>query len=112
VSAENLPLGEWANELSRVDGVEAVLLGGSRARGTHGPSSDVDLGLYLCADAGHWVLNEKGAVAQAASLPNAPLAFGSRAQDLLGALGTTAVTLEHALREARTLVSDTRAVSC
>jgi Nucleotidyltransferase domain len=29
-----------------IDGVEAVLLGGSRARGDHLPSSDYDLGLY------------------------------------------------------------------
>ncbi len=35
-----------ADELARVEGVEAVVLGGSRARGTHRPDSDVDLGLY------------------------------------------------------------------
>lgn len=33
-------------ELSRVGGVQAVVLGGSRARGTHTPSSDIDLGIY------------------------------------------------------------------
>ena len=32
--------------LSHVGGVEGIVLGGSRARGTHGPSSDYDLGLY------------------------------------------------------------------
>lgn len=32
--------------LTRVDGIEAVALGGSRARGTHRPDSDVDLALY------------------------------------------------------------------
>ncbi len=270
MSAEDLPLDEWAAELIRVDGVEAVMLGGSPARSTHGPTSDVDLGLYyrgpldtdqlralaaqwcgrptdvtepggwgpwvdggawlvvdgihvdwiyrdvgrveaiwadscagrvnahhqvghpfgfvdaayagevavgrvladatgqvtalrqatavyppalrkafrawlweadfdieiatkavqradtayiagclframivcahvLCAEAGSWVLNEKGAIAQAAALPISPHAFGERAQGLLGRLGTKAMSLEHALGEARTLVSDTRA---
>lgn len=33
-------------ELSKIDGIEAIVLGGSRARGTHTPDSDVDLGLY------------------------------------------------------------------
>ncbi len=32
--------------ISRADGVAAVVLGGSRARGTHTPASDVDLGIY------------------------------------------------------------------
>ncbi|WP_432548301.1 nucleotidyltransferase family protein [Kineococcus sp. SYSU DK004] len=35
-----------AGRLVRVPGVEAVALGGSRARGEHSPDSDVDLGLY------------------------------------------------------------------
>ena len=35
-----------AERLARVDGIVAVLLGGSRARGEHTPASDVDLGLY------------------------------------------------------------------
>lgn len=37
---------EMAHELAHVPGVRAVALGGSRARGTHRPDSDVDLGLY------------------------------------------------------------------
>lgn len=37
---------EMARDLCRVDGIRAVALGGSRARGTHRPDSDVDLGLY------------------------------------------------------------------
>ncbi|SCL23681.1 Nucleotidyltransferase domain-containing protein [Micromonospora pallida] len=37
---------EIANRLTRVDGVVGVCLGGSRARGTHRPDSDFDLGLY------------------------------------------------------------------
>jgi len=39
-----------ADQLSRVPGVRAVALGGSRARGTHRPDSDIDLGLYVDAD--------------------------------------------------------------
>ncbi|MGA5317583.1 nucleotidyltransferase domain-containing protein [Streptomyces pseudogriseolus] len=35
-----------AHRLQQVGGVVAVALGGSRARGTHRPDSDVDLGLY------------------------------------------------------------------
>lgn len=35
-----------AGDLADVDGVVAVALGGSRARGTHRPDSDVDLGVY------------------------------------------------------------------
>lgn len=34
------------NEIRTVAGVKAIVLGGSRARGTHTPSSDVDLGIY------------------------------------------------------------------
>ena len=32
--------------LSRIDGLVAVALGGSRAQGTYRPDSDVDIGLY------------------------------------------------------------------
>lgn len=32
--------------LRDVPGVKAIVLGGSRARGTHGPGSDVDIGIY------------------------------------------------------------------
>jgi hypothetical protein len=39
-------LGDLARRLTAVDGVVGVLLGGSRARGTHAPGSDVDLGVY------------------------------------------------------------------
>ena len=37
---------ELAGRLMSVGGVAAVALGGSRARGTHRPDSDIDLGLY------------------------------------------------------------------
>ncbi|WP_412737437.1 nucleotidyltransferase domain-containing protein [Krasilnikovia sp. MM14-A1259] len=39
-------LAEVAARLVRVDGVVGVVLGGSRARGTHSADSDTDLGLY------------------------------------------------------------------
>jgi hypothetical protein len=39
-------LAELAQQLLEVNGVVAVVLGGSRARGTHRPDSDFDLGLY------------------------------------------------------------------
>ncbi|MEU8814520.1 nucleotidyltransferase domain-containing protein [Actinoplanes sp. NPDC048796] len=39
-------LAAMAAELILVPGVTAVVLGGSRARGTHHPGSDTDLGLY------------------------------------------------------------------
>lgn len=39
-------IAEIVDRLKSVPGVEAVVLGGSRARGTHTESSDVDLGLY------------------------------------------------------------------
>lgn len=32
--------------LQQVDGLVAIVLGGSRARGTHTATSDIDLGLY------------------------------------------------------------------
>lgn len=35
-----------AEKLRHVQGIEAVVLGGSRARGTHTPASDIDLGIY------------------------------------------------------------------
>jgi hypothetical protein len=38
---------EMAASLAAVPGVEAVVLGGSRARGDAGPGSDYDLGLYF-----------------------------------------------------------------
>ncbi|MEU5166844.1 nucleotidyltransferase domain-containing protein [Streptomyces mutomycini] len=39
-------IGAMASRLTRLPGIEAVVLGGSRARGTHRPDSDWDLGVY------------------------------------------------------------------
>jgi hypothetical protein len=44
--ADNAWLGDLAVQLGRVDGVVGVMLGGSRARSEHAPTSDYDLGLY------------------------------------------------------------------
>ncbi len=43
-------LRSMADDLGKVPGVRAVALGGSRARGTHRPDSDIDLGLYVEED--------------------------------------------------------------
>ena len=43
---DDASLREMALQLVRVDGIVGVVLGGSRARGDHTPTSDVDLGLY------------------------------------------------------------------
>ncbi|MFC4100123.1 nucleotidyltransferase domain-containing protein [Paenibacillus xanthanilyticus] len=32
--------------LKEIDGVQALVLGGSRARGTDNPDSDIDIGIY------------------------------------------------------------------
>lgn len=50
MSPSRVTLDELAGRLVRVRGVRAVALGGSRARGTAGPDSDTDLGLYLDSD--------------------------------------------------------------
>ncbi|MFI5841391.1 nucleotidyltransferase domain-containing protein [Catenuloplanes sp. NPDC051500] len=47
---DDVRLREIAELLTGVGGVEAVVLGGSRARGTHRPDSDYDLGLYYRDD--------------------------------------------------------------
>ncbi|MEV0647196.1 nucleotidyltransferase domain-containing protein [Phytomonospora sp. NPDC050363] len=43
---EDADLKALAGRLAGIGGVRAVSLGGSRARGTHRPDSDVDIGLY------------------------------------------------------------------
>ena len=51
---EDLPAGfidRLIGELRSVPGVEAIALGGSRARGTAHPGSDVDLGIYFRPEA-------------------------------------------------------------
>ncbi|WP_250027684.1 nucleotidyltransferase domain-containing protein [Paractinoplanes maris] len=61
-------LAEIAAEVVRVPGVIGVVLGGSRARGTHTPESDTDLGLYYRAPLD---VDRLGAVARAFAGPSA-----------------------------------------
>jgi hypothetical protein len=67
----------------------------------------------LCAHALHaharrWLVIEKGAVAAAGVLPNAPADFTARAHAVLGRLGTTPEELTAAVTRAEQLVEDTR----
>ena len=39
-------ISQLVDEVKGVEGVRAIVLGGSRARGTHRPASDIDLGIY------------------------------------------------------------------
>jgi len=69
--------------------------------------------VLLCAhalhgDAGRWLVNEKGAVAAAAALANAPAGFASRAHAVLGELGSTPDQLHAALDAAVSLITDTQ----
>ncbi|MEU8377783.1 nucleotidyltransferase domain-containing protein [Streptosporangium sp. NPDC048865] len=50
VPMDDTALETLARRLVEVPGVVAVALGGSRARGTHRPDSDIDLGLYYRGD--------------------------------------------------------------
>ena len=59
-----------ADRLGQIDGVVAVVLGGSRARGTASPDSDIDLGIYYQPDqpprwqrCAHWRRNSTTATA-------------------------------------------------
>ncbi len=61
-------LAALASDLVGVAGVVGVTLGGSRARGTHLPTSDVDLGVYVAGD-----LDELGLQALADRTSSAPV---------------------------------------
>jgi predicted nucleotidyltransferase len=64
----------------------------------------------LHAHAGRWVTNEKGAVAAAGRLPDAPRDFGVRAQALCAAVGADPDALRATLTAARDLVDETATV--
>ncbi|NJI60002.1 nucleotidyltransferase domain-containing protein [Microbacterium oxydans] len=66
-------LRSMADELTTVHGVRAVALGGSRARGTHRPDSDIDLGLYVDAD-----VDRAGLGRVASSWTGAPVEIAER----------------------------------
>lgn len=68
----------------------------------------------LCAHAldghvGRWLINEKGAIASAGELPNAPPGFAARAHDVVAHLGDEPDSLEAALAAAADLVRATAA---
>jgi predicted nucleotidyltransferase len=69
--------------------------------------------MLLCAHALHahdrrWLVNEKGAVAGAGSLPSAPTHFAERVNQLLGRVGTTPTELVESLGAARQLVDEAK----
>ncbi|MFG2287196.1 nucleotidyltransferase domain-containing protein [Streptomyces sp. NPDC048595] len=64
----------------------------------------------LHAHHGVWCLNEKGALAAAAALPQTPAGFGDRAAAVLSRLGPTGDELRRALAAAERLVAEVRAV--
>ncbi|WP_059173106.1 nucleotidyltransferase domain-containing protein [Bacillus sp. FJAT-27445] len=39
-------IADITNRLKRISGISAIVLGGSRAKGTHTPNSDIDIGIY------------------------------------------------------------------
>ncbi|MCD0481106.1 nucleotidyltransferase domain-containing protein [Streptacidiphilus sp. ASG 303] len=58
------------------------------------------------AEAGRWLLNEKGAVREAAALPGAPEDFEGRAQGLFGGLGADPGSLSAAVDRAERLAAE------
>jgi hypothetical protein len=69
--------------------------------------------IELCAyalhgRAGRWLINEKGAVASAGRLPQAPADFVDRANDVLAPLGTKSEELAAAITRAARLFADVR----
>jgi hypothetical protein len=63
----------------------------------------------LHANADRWLINEKGAIAAAGRIENAPADFTDRAQRILGAAGTTPAELMASIDAAATLVDETAA---
>jgi hypothetical protein len=69
--------------------------------------------IELCAyalhgRAGRWLINDKGAVASAGRLPQAPADFVDRANDVLAPLGTKSEELAAAITRAARLFADVR----
>jgi hypothetical protein len=54
---ENI-LEKVTNSLSKIDTIEGIVLGGSRARGTHSEDSDIDIGIYYSEPLDVRLLNE------------------------------------------------------
>jgi hypothetical protein len=64
-------LGEIASALAKVADVEAVALGGSHARGTQGPESDLDIGIYY-REAAPFRINDIRDIARSFSVSGSP----------------------------------------
>jgi hypothetical protein len=64
----------------------------------------------LHARAGQWLINEKGAVTAAGSLPGAPAGFAERSHDVVGSVGTHPRQLADAIDRAAGIVAETIAV--
>jgi len=73
----------------------------------------VSRAMLLCAHALHahdrrWLVNEKGAIAGADSLPSAPPHFAERVNQLIGRVGITPTELAESLGTARQLVDEVK----
>ncbi len=64
LSDSNTFLSVIVERLKRVEGIEAIVLGGSRARGTSTASSDYDLGIYYSPAVGLDLEELEGAAAE------------------------------------------------
>jgi predicted nucleotidyltransferase len=64
-------LNEIAAALAAVPNMDAVALGGSHARGTHGPASDLDIGLYY-REASPFSVDDVGEIARRFSASGSP----------------------------------------
>jgi predicted nucleotidyltransferase len=64
----------------------------------------------LHANAGRWLINEKGAVSAAGQLPGSPRDFAARAQAICAGTGTSGNDLGATLAAARRLLKDTMSV--
>jgi len=173
-------LAELGRQMASVGGVVAVVLGGSRARGTHRPDSDGEVALcriladptgelvalqaqtrrypaalgdalvrglweadFLLAHGARygaagadptfaagclfrvigiachtlhgygrqWLTHEKGMVASAARLPQAPPRFAERAQSILAAVGASPPEIEDTVTRAAALIGEVRAAT-
>lgn len=102
--------------VARLDEAE-FLLGGVRKALSRADTAYVAGCLFrvvgLCAHAlhgraGQWLINEKGAVASAGCLPQAPAEFAARAHGVLADLGTSPEELRAAVDDAVALVADVR----
>ena len=82
--------GDLAEQLILVPGVVGVVLGGSRARGTHLPTSDVDIGLYYEPDLDIGALRRLAATARPHRPRSPHPAAGARGWTAVAGCGSAA----------------------